>query len=294
MQAILILVHNNFNQVCALTNLLGRAFEIYIHVDSDNQDLFKSLIGEYTANNNVHIYSEVNVHWGSWSIVKAEILLMRHALSNPNVNYLHLISGQDWPIKNVYDIQYFYEEHLDTIYMSYKKAKDEKSNTLEPMIWWQKYYFNYDTVPRRTLFGKIYHRVLLLIQTLFRVNKFRKLGIPLTIYRGSNWIDIPTDVCKYAIDYLYAHKNLLKLFQTGFCSDEFWLQTILCNSDYCSNIINDNYRYIKWKKQNESFPAILDNRDYNDIISSNSFFMRKIDNQFSKSLVLKINYHCNN
>ena len=68
------------------------------------------------------------------------------------------------------------------IYMTYEKASEVKKSG-EPIIWWQKYYFNYDQINRRTFFGKFYHRALLLGQTLFRVDKFKKLNIDLELTR---------------------------------------------------------------------------------------------------------------
>ena len=60
------------------------------------------------------------------------------------------------------------------------------------------------------LFGKFYHRALLLGQTLFRVDKFKKLNIDLEIYAGANWVDLPRDAASYCINYLESHPNLQK------------------------------------------------------------------------------------
>ncbi len=42
---------------------------------------------------------------------------------------------------------------------------------------WQKYYFDYDKINRRTTFGKIYHRYTLLKQTLLHVDKFKECSL---------------------------------------------------------------------------------------------------------------------
>ena len=61
------------------------------------------------------------------------------------------------------------------------------------------------------------------------------------------------------------------------------------NKDFTKNIVKNNHRFIKWEKKNGSYPAILDESDYIDIISSGAFFTRKIDsNGYSKKLVKKM------
>ena len=64
---------------------------------------------------------------------------------------------------------------------------------------------------------------------------------------------------------------------TGFCPDEFWVQTILYNSPYRERIVQDYHRYILWNEQHGSYPAILDESNYTDILKGDYHFMRKID-----------------
>ena len=243
MQAILILAHKNIDQVIKLATILNNNFEVYIHFDKKMNipENYKQILDK----KNIHYISKIDVYWGSWSIGAATVLLMKEALKNRQIEYIHVISGQDWltdTSQNIYDRF----KNDDKIYMTYFKATEVKKAG-EPIIWWQKYYFNYDRINRRSTFGKLYHRGLLLIQTLLRVNKLKKLGIDLEIYSGENWVDMPRDAVEYCISYLDSHPNLLKMLQTGCFSDEFWMQTILCNSPkFKQRIVKNHHRYIKW------------------------------------------------
>ena len=286
MQAILILAHKNIDQVIKLATILNNNFEVYIHFDKKMNipENYKQILDK----KNIHYISKIDVHWGSWSIGAATVLLMKEALKNSRIKYMHVISGQDWltdsPI-NIYN-RFTNDDH---IYMTYSKAKDVKKAG-EPIIWWQKYYFNYDRINRRSTFGKFYHRGLLLIQTLFRVNKLKKLGIDLEIYSGENWVDMPRDAVEYCISYLYSHPNLLKMLQTGCFSDEFWMQTILCNSPkFKQRIVKNHHRYIKWQKQHGSYPAILDMSDFSNISKGDYIFARKFDKPYSNDLITQLN-----
>ena len=49
------------------------------------------------------------------------------------------------------------------------------------------------------------------------------------------------------------------------------------NSKYSEQVINNDLRYIDWKSGRGGFPAILDERDFEDIIHSEKLFARKLD-----------------
>lgn len=170
MQAILLLAHKEMPLIKELTQKLSKSFEIYIHFDTKMQ--LSAADEAFLKEHKIHYISEVKVNWGSWSIGEATVRLMRLALKNPAIDYFHIISGQDWVAANVEEL-YQHFENDSKIYMVYEKAAEVKKNG-EPIIWWQKYYFNYDRVNRRSMFGKIYHRLLISMQTLLRVDKFKR------------------------------------------------------------------------------------------------------------------------
>ena len=235
----------------------------------------------------IHYISEVKVNWGSWSIGEATVRLMRLALKNPAINYFHIISGQDWVAANVEEL-YQHFENDSKIYMVYEKAAEVKKNG-EPIIWWQKYYFNYDRVNRRSMFGKIYHRLLISMQTLLRVDKFKRLGIKEEIYAGANWADLPRDAVEYCLEYLESHPKFLQMLKTGCFSDEFWMQTIICNEPcFKERLLNENYRYIKWEEKHGSYPAILDEENLAEIQQGDYFFIRKVEAKYSSKLLRQL------
>ena len=107
----------------------------------------------------------------------------------------------------------------------------------------------------------MYHRLNIAVQTVLHVDKIKKLGIDLELFEGANWMDLPRDAVEYLLQYFDTHENVQKLFMTGFCPDEFWVQTILCNSEYKKRIVNDHHRFMKWEHRYGSYPAILDESD---------------------------------
>lgn len=284
-QAVLILAHKDFDQVHALAKHLKPYFGIYIHFDSKNK-LTPEQISQF-EDDGFYCFQKYEINWGAWSICRAMLLLLEEAYRNTSNNYFHFISGQDWPVGNPKKIYEFYENN-SSIYLRWRPAKIAKE-TGEPIELWQKYYFNYDKIARQSLFGVLYHRYTLLKQTLKHVNKFNDLDIPFELYQGSQWSDLPRDAAQYCLKFLEDNPNYQKMLETGFCSDEFLIQSILCNSSLKDRIINDNHRFIKLKKQHGSYPAILDSGNLTEIVSGNFHFARKIDLTHSKSLIEKLN-----
>lgn len=285
MQAILILAHKNIQQVVELSRNLNSNFNVYIHFDKKmtlDDNCLKIL-----ENENIRYISQEDVKWGSWSIVRATIALMNLALSDKDNRYFHLISGQDWPIINSQEIYDFFEDK-NSIYME-RYSADRVKKSHEEIINWQKYYYYYDVINRRKLYGKIFHRLTMKLQGLLKINKFKKLKINLDIYAGSQWGSLPRDAVEFVLDYLDSHENVSKMFETGFCSDEFWLPTILMNSSkFKDRYENYNYHFIKWTKQHGSYPAILDENNFIELRQSDAFFARKFDADISRKLIEKL------
>lgn len=283
MQAVLILAHRQPNQVISLAKKLSKAFVVYIHFDKkmslspEDEQILKKL-------DNVNYFSKYDIKWGSFSIVKATLALIEKALANPAVNYLHLISGQDWPLKDVNKIAKFYREN-PKIYLNYWPASGAVKSH-EKLIWWAKLYYNYDQVNRRTKFGKVYHRLIIPAQLGLRIDKLKKYHVlENKIYIGEQWFDIPRDALEYALKKFRENGKWEKIFSTSFCSDEFWLPTMLHGSEYEEKIDKNIHRYIVWEKRHGSRPAILDETDLSSIQAGDYFWARKIVFGISDKLV---------
>lgn len=280
MQAVLIIAHKDVNSVIELALLLKERFLVYIHFDKKCRlnDSDKLLLEK----NNIRFFQIVSVNWGSWSVCNAVLLLLKETVKNKDIEYFHIISGQDFIAQSIDNIYDFYEGN-NNIYMNYFPAKGMYKSG-EPIIMWQKFYFYYDLINRKTIFGKIFHRISIIVQLLLRIDKIKKYNINLQLFQGSNWMDLPRYAVEYLLDFYEKNENYLEFFSTGFCSDEFWIQTVLCNSEFRSKIVQDNHRYIDWHERNGSYPAILDSSDIDKIQKGNYHFIRKVDNKYSKEL----------
>lgn len=284
------MAHQHFDQLVELTELLSKKFNVYIHIDR-NANINPATIDQLNQLTAAPVIQTQAVHWGGYSIAQAAIDLMNLALKDSDNTYFHLISGEDWPLKPLDQIYNFYENN-DKIYMNYWRMLD-KIKTHEPQIWWVKYYFHYDHMNRRSTFGKIYHRLLLAVSGMLRINKLKKYQLDEDqMYAGQNWVDIPRDALEYALKYYHEHPTLKTVFKSSFCPDEMWLQTVLCNSNYRSKIDKNIHRYIIVRKPDQLHgikPTVLTLKsDYDTIKQNNAFFGRKFISPDSDSLRQKL------
>ncbi len=290
MQAVIILAHNNIEQLFTLVKFLKKKFLVYIHIDKKVK--VSERIRKKFSDEGIMVRQLYQVHWGGFSVAAATIAMMREVAAREDITYIHLISGQDWPVQNVQNIYDFYENN-HKIYMIYDLVGETKKSG-EKLKYWQQFYFNYDKINRKSLFGKVYHRFLLFTQMLLGVNKLKRNHFNLTLYQGPEWVDLPMDAVRYLLCFLKGHPEVLRVFRTSFCSDEFLIQTILCNNEKMrKRIVQDYHRYIVWEHRDGNYPAVLDERDFDQIIAGDYHFARKFEFPKSQELAFQLEKYYN-
>lgn len=284
MQACIITAYHKFEQLNTLIDLLSRRFEVYVHIDKKSDDKWKNILID---NNHVHIYSKFCVNWGGSNHLKAIVWLMNEAVSaNKDISYFHIISGDDWPVRNLDEI-YDHFEVSSEIALLTTKMSDMTDEWYKTSAKWQKYYSFLDIFNYKNLKQKIFVKLFVKWQQLVGVNRFKKLDIELA--QGLVWGDVPRDAFEYCMTYIHDNPEFWEFMTYGHASEEFFFQTILANSVVFNNrISNKNYRYINWNKKNRSYPAILDIDDYKDITDGEWYFARKIDLSISRELIDKL------
>ena len=286
-QAILVTAYKNYFHLESIIKFFDDDFQIYIHLDA------KSKIGK-TEFENIREYSNVKlftqkykVNWGGINHLKAILYLLHTASQDKSNQYFHLISGHDYPIK---DIGYF---------KSFISSKGHK-NYLEffnvPFDGWggnggmdRLEYFNLFDVFNYKDDNQIkwINKALRIQKRLGYKRKF-DTDFP-QLYGGSTWWSLNREAIDYVLKYLSENPKYLKRFKHTLCSEEFFFQTILLNSSLNEKIINFNLRYIDWTPRNGNNPAILDEGDFEKIKATDALFARKIDYPISGKLIDQLN-----
>src|SRR5690606_21301786 len=114
--------------------------------------------------------------------------------------------------------------------------------------------------------------------------KERKPPRGLTIVGRSQWFTIAMQHVNYILAYTRNKPEIEQFFKYTWGPDEFFFQTILLNSIYRNDIINDNLRYIDWSDDLPS-PKTLSETDFCHLQASEKWFARKLHVDVSATLM---------
>ena len=275
--ALLLIWHKDFDQLKELIEFFDGDFCFYVHIDSKSV-LDKS---QYEwLKHHASVYKKFKVAWGGFNLLKAELFLIKQAAANTEVDYIHVMSAQDYPIRNLKFIKKVFEKETGSEFLSYCRI---------PFIEWDEgtynrfeYYRPYDFCANFPYFG---NKLLQLIEKVQVTFNFKR-RIPNQydyLYGGSNWISITRNCAEYLVSE-YNHKFFRRLRWT-FAPEETFFPTVIMNSPFAVNVKNNNLRYIVWHKTRDGHPKVLDHTDWGGIVTSDALFARKFEN--GKSDLLK-------
>jgi hypothetical protein len=259
--------------------LLGPGFSFFVHVDGKSKpevaEGFAALSRRYA---NVRVYSRYRVNWGGNNHLKAILLLVEEALKE-GMGYCHLITGQDYPLK---DVDSLLAEGVKRVnYLNYVKLPraDWKDGGYDRLV----YYNFFDLFNGRTRWGRRMIHYLVAIQRM--VSFRRRIPRDIEYYGGMTYWSLSSECLSYALRYAAEHPKFMRAFDHSFCAEELFFQTVLLNSPYRDSIVNDDRRFIVWEFRDGNNPATLDERDYEAVMRSPAVFMRKIAYPESSGLV---------
>jgi hypothetical protein len=258
---------------------LGDGFGFYVHVDRKSKpevvDAFMALGRKYPG---VKVYSRYRVNWGGNNHLKAILLLVEEALSD-GMGYCHLITGQDYPLMSAEALLAEGERQVNYLDSVQLPRSDWKDGGYDRLV----YYNLFDLFNGRTTWGR---RMIHYIVAIQRIVSFkRKIPLDIPYYGGMTYWSLTRECLEYAVCYAEEHPGFMKAFDHSFCAEELFFQTVLLNSPFRDSIVNDDRRFIVWEFRDGNNPATLDERDYENAMASQAFFMRKIAYPQSEQLV---------
>lgn len=208
--------------------------------------------------------------------------LLKLAVSDSRVTYVHIISGQDILVRNYNDFEQFFLESKK-IYMTCKSVKNAPNEVRRRLENWVPF-SNMDS--RKKVIRYVNNGFYMFQKILHRTRN--RLGEFQDIYKGMVWCSLPISVAEYIVKYNESHSDFLSDLMHTLIPEEFFFQTIIMNSPFKEDVVDRNLRYTDWTGKNGSRPSFLDLTDFNSIVESGDFFARKIDLQISDELLIKI------
>ena len=126
------------------------------------------------------------------------------------------------------------------------------------------------------------------IQKRLGVKRAYPKTFPNEIYGGSTYWTLSRKAVDYVLSYMNDNPEYLKRFEWTFCAEEIFFQTIIMNSPLAKDVVNDPLRYIVWEERNNSYPANLDETDFEEMKNSKNLFARKMQTPYSDALLQKL------
>lgn len=269
-QAYLIAAFTNFEHLKILIETLdSKDTLLFLGIDAKSE--YPSFIRELHTCNPIVVLHDKRVEWGDQSLIVMELDLFAKAYENPEIEWFHLISGTDFPLRSIDEINKFFEESKDIDgFMESEPLPDHLTDRVE-------LYHLYVRRPSEN--GLILNwitRKLLAMQRRLKICRKHPKGKPFMY--GSNWVDLR----RRAVEVLLSNsREILRVTKLAACADEIYKQTFLQGQGL--SIMDDNLRYIDWSARKPS-PKSLKVEDFQNIMRSGKLFARKFDSPESPQL----------
>ncbi len=285
----MIMAHNQFDLLKKLLKSLDNEdADIFLHVDK-KAAFDMSILSSSLVKSQYFMTERIKVTWGGYSQIAAELLLLEKAVSTGHYEFYHLITGVDFPLKNIKEIQSFFDNHCGYEFISNEECTEKELERI-------KYYYFFQDLFGEKFIGKILRKTTLKIQKAFHIQR----NIDIEVVKiGSAYFDIDDELARYIV----AKKSeIKKRFKFTRCADELFLQILFFNSllvkkgkkqvyksetshKYIQTLYLDVLRAIDWTR---GFPYIWKIEDNEILKSSGCMFARKFDYNKYPEIVNKL------
>jgi len=255
----------------------------FIHIDKKSDLLEEPSVKALKSSSNVYFADKrINMHWAGFSHVRVTIQLLNAALSDTDITYFHLLSGQCFPIRSTAALFDFFEAQNHRNFIDYFPIPDSRWGESGG---WDRlaYYHLYDVLNPRTKQFDLLNRKFTALQKRLNIRRHYPDDFP-PLYGGGTWWSLHRDFLEYFLHYIQMNPRFCKRFQHCFCPDEFLFQTVLMDSPFKDTAVNNNLRFIDWSKRGSS-PPDLDETYFKQLMTGNHLFARKFASAFSDKLL---------
>jgi Core-2/I-Branching enzyme len=286
MHAVLITAYKDFASLERLVRRLDREFfKVYIHLDR-RSSISGTQIGQLNRLG-AWVTKRYHVRWGSVTHLYAMLDLLREAVRHGGIDYVHLISGQDYPLCNAGE---FARRCDGRIFIEFNPVAAESDYIRDRYRLRNLFYFLQLGSRISNRIYPLFDRPSLWVQ--WRLGMSRKQFGPFeTVYKGTVWSSFPAAAAAHLLEDPAAAR-FLRSIRTTYLPEEIFFQTYFLNSRLRGSVENDSLRYIDWRNRNGSIPAYLDASDLDAVLRSSALFARKVSSEISSVLLDEIDADC--
>ena len=276
--ACLIVTYTSAKQTLRLIRKLDNGdFDFYIHLDKKvdietHRDMFD-------MPNVFFIKNRLNVKWAGFTVVEASFNGLKEIReSGREYASISLMSGQDYPIKPAKYISEFLAAHAGKQLIKHWDFETEWDEAYARIF---KYHFTDNIFKGR-------YTIQRLINSLARR---RKAPTNMRFYgTNSTFWTISPECAYYVMAHIENDRKLKRFLKYTWGSDEFIFQTVIMNSPYKDDVINNNYRYVDWSGGG-AHPKMLLTEDYEKIIATDNIIGRKFNMDIDGNILDLLDKH---
>lgn len=273
--AYIILAHKAPEQLVRLiSKLQTEETSFFIHIDKKtDKEIYDKIVEQLKkVSLNIYFLKRYKCYWGGFNIVKATIEGIKEiAKLKIDFDYAILLSGQDYLIKPSSYIEDFLTKNKDKEFIEFFSLSSPNK--------WQGqagYYEGFKRIEYWHFRFKSRH---------FPLQIKRKFPQGFEPYGGGQWWCFSRKCIEYINEFLKENPAFLNYFNYVFIPDEIFFQTLILNSPFKNNVINDDLKYIDWENPNPTPPAILEKSDFQKLLNSPKLFARKFDMTRDKDIL---------
>lgn len=232
--------------------------EAVVHVDRVmNGEEYRGLCRRAEELPNVHFLERRRTYWGGFGLVRATIRAIDHLLLNDAFDYAILLTGQDYPLRSPRATERFLQD---------ARGRSFLHNSPLPYSAWG---------PRGGL--ERLERWHLMRTRPYRVRVPWRREVPggLKPFGGEAYWCLSRPVAEHVSLFVRQNPRFVRFFEHVFVPDELFFQTIVMNSEFRHEVLDDTLHFVDWDV--EPGPAILTMRDLPRMKDSGKLFARKFD-----------------
>lgn len=268
------------------------AGDIFLHLDASHtykQDDLNAL-KNMTKYSQLNVYSEIKVKWGGKTLIECELFLMQKAKSG-GYEYYHLMSGQDFLLKPVDQIQKFFNNCGNKEFLSVDTHPLGGESIVDRID-----YYHYVISNRRITM--ILDHLITGIQRILHIHRVRHTKVMKQLAKGMEWASMTDDFVQCILE---EKENIMRLAQHALFFDEMYKQMIYMKHKSEFEV----YREIKFDPREQIMPRCqmealatlhkvdwvrgnpytYKDDDYEELIHSQCMFARKFNSNIDKKII---------
>ncbi len=274
MHAVLITAYTDMAQLTRLVcRLDSDFFRVLVHLDRSGT------LGEKEQatleNMGCVVLRKRSIQWGSYSNLLANVDLMRLAAVQSDVEYVHIISGQDYPIATPDRFRTLCDGR---VFMGCKATESPGQD--KARLYARRDFFHYLWGPAATMgLYRWLNDWSLAIQK--RIGMRRQTIKPFGgAFTGLIYASCPIAVIRWLLQEPDV-QVYLKSLRSVRLPEEFFLQNIVMNSPFQDRVVRSNLRYIEWERGKDGRPPFLEANSVGPALACGGLFARKVSTSLS-------------